>query len=567
MVRASRLEMAAWLVLSALGAAGCQSATCAEGLSNAKGQCLSSCRVTCGEHEICDFTIDPDSCFCAPGYAGDPCTFTNAVIADPSFQREVDSGDDAWQDEFDIGARILPLSPGSELGDVGVGELGSTVLCAAGTLAKVIEMPSYADAEPLVVDVVYQADRVYGVAIGFDDAWTRLPPTEGQWREMTFCLGEAAYTGGPVTVRIGASERLANCAASATGEILIDRLQVRQPRNVEEEQCPTPGLALNALADPARGGWSFALEGDAAGALESDVGREGSAGARLRLAEGETGRASMTAKVSIPVPEPGAPPAIAFWWNGSRDALFSVTAGTFGRLDDPGRLVGTLLGSGAGENELYCLPPWTHGSVIDLSFSLEGNAAEQPLALTVDEIIVTSDPACGSATELMDPGFESAPIQWFGTSVGSLDEDVVMQAETGLARTGTGVLELTYWTDRASATFEQYVRVPAPDGARGPALRFQSKLPDDPSTTVRWSIGRPGTTNATQAIGLGVSRRLDPGGWNSNEVCLPSRWAGRWFRFRAEVEPSPDELGDIPQERVFLDDFSLGTSGRCPVSP
>jgi hypothetical protein len=63
-------------------------------------------------------------------------------------------------------------------------------------------MPSYEVGEPLVAEVTYRAQGSYGLALGFNRAWTELgSPFDGQWRTERVYLGEVAY-GGAVTVRL-----------------------------------------------------------------------------------------------------------------------------------------------------------------------------------------------------------------------------------------------------------------------------------------------------------------------------------------------------------------------------
>jgi hypothetical protein len=224
-------------------------------------------------------------------------------------------------------------------------------------------------------------------------------------------------------------------------------------------------------------------------------------------------------------------------------------------MDDPGRNVETLVGTNAERNYIYCLPPWTHGSVVDLSFSLTGDEASDAEELVVDDVAIVSDPDCGIDPELLDPGFEAAPNRWLGSSLGSAYEDVVMQEDEALARSGTGALELTYWNSAASLTVDRYVLVPKVEEGRGPAVTFYSRSPTAPSTPVQWIVGRD------EFLGS-VSTSSD---WTLNEACLPPQWAGRWFRLRVAAGPREEIGAPIAQELVFLDDFSLTTSSACPV--
>ncbi|MFZ1862660.1 MAG: hypothetical protein WAU39_00440 [Polyangiales bacterium] len=560
-----RRLLASLSVLFLVGA-GCESAVCEEGFIQIGGRCIDpnapgDCGGPCGTHEFCDATTIPNVCKCLPGYSGNPCTWSG-VIEDPGFQVELGPSS-PWQPTRGT-PNVLPLAPeergsGEAVLDLGEAAFDSSVICSAGTLTQQLEMPSYDLAEPLVVEVTYLAQGVHGVAVGFDRAWKRLAPTGTTYRKGTFCAGEAAYgkawNGSPVTLALSVSERLPDCLGDEPGgDIRIDRITMIPATTAE---CPAPGEVVNGTARVSEGGWQFTIEGDAAGGLESGVGREGTSGARLSREAGATGRAAMTARLSVPLPSSLASPALVFWWRGSAERLFQATIGTFAGIDDSGRDVETLVGTNAGQNNIYCLPPWTHGSVLDLSFSLAEDEPTDAEELVVDDVGIVSDPDCGNDSDLLDPGFESAPNRWLGSSLGSVNENVVMRQDGALARSGTGTLDLTYWNSGAKLTAERHVLVAEAENGRGPAVRFYSRSPTAPSIPVQWIVGR------NELVGdVGTS-----GDWMLNEACLPPEWAGRWFRFRVRVGPNEGIGVPITQERVFLDDFSLTTSSACPVNP
>lgn len=543
----------AWLLI----VGGCDAAVCGEGLTQLGDRCIDpdaagDCGGPCGEHEFCDPMTLPNTCKCAPGYAGDPCAWSG-VVQNSGFSQDL-----YWSDEGGKGAVVRFLAPGSQ--DVGEGALDASVICNAGGLSQVLEMPSYDLAEPLVAEVTYQAQDVYGFAVGFDRAWKRLPPTGESWKTETFCLGEAAYgkvaPGVPVTLTLSASERLATCFdADPAGEIRIDRFVVRP---ASAGQCVRPGEVLNGAAVVSEGGWRFTSEGAASAALLPEVGREQTSGARLFRASGDSGRAAMTTQISVPLPSSLPSPALRFWWRGSAEALFEAEIGTWVDLDDRGRKLATLVGANSAQNNLYCLPGWTHGSVLDLSFSLGEGSGIDSDELLVDDVAIVSDPSCGGDATLVDPGFESAPNDWMGFSLGSAEEDVVMQQDGAVAQTGEGALELTYWNSAADLAMERYLLVPESKDAQGPAVTFYSKSPSPPSTAVRWVLGRD------EVISDAVKTSST---WERNEVCLPAAWVDRWFRVQVQVGP-PEGIGlPIGQESVFLDDFALTTTASCPSEP
>jgi hypothetical protein len=539
------------LILVAVAmATACQSAQCGEGFELVDGECEPepTCG-PCGENEFCDTSPSPDDCACLPGYEGLPCAFVG-LIEDPGFfTNDIDVG--PWKDDGHKGATVLRFAPGDL--DRGEGALDDQVLCNAGSLLQRVSMPAWDLADRFVVEVNYIAEDVHGLGIGFDRAWKRLPSTGSTWSSESFCLGQGSYGESPfseVEVRISASERHENCDDPDPGSrIRVDRFTIRP---AGESECDLgPGEVRNGSAEQGAGGWGFTMEEDAVAEFAPGEGRDGTDGVRIARGAGDTGRATMTTEISVPAPATVASPALEFWWRGSSEALFDVDLGTFVDLGDRGRHVDTLAGTESPLNRIYCLPPWTHGSELELSFSLpESNSAE--VELVIDDVGITTDPDCGSDEDLLDPGFESAPNEWFGASVSSSFEAVILQSDADLALTGQGLMELRYDENAGvKLGMETYVFVPESTDDEGPAVTFHSKSPATPSTDVRWALGLSETPSEP------VKTEVD---WEPNEACLPAQWANRWYRLvvQVELQQSPERL-----ESILLDDFFLGTSSSC----
>jgi hypothetical protein len=541
---------------------GCESATCAGGLAEVDGACIeSACSSACGENEFCETSIAPAACACSPGYEGNTCAF-GGLIEDPEFALDRDSS--PWA--LTQGATVENTAS-TPLG-VGKGVLLADVICNAGRITQEVQMPSVEGSQPLVAQLDYLANGVHGVALGFGSAWTRLAPTAtSEWRhDVRVCLGEASYGpppgGGPVMVQLSASERLANCLDGSLGSggqngprIEIDRFDILPATRGE---CPAPGAVFNSAANVNDQPWRFLKEGDAEAALTEGAGRQGTAGARLYREAGVSGRATMSTLVSVPMIES---PAIRFWWRGTRQQTFDVHAGTLVSLADRGRQVDTLIGTVdtgfpnvSFVSRLYCLPPWTRGTVIEWSFSLPEEDTEEAVLLAVDELELTTEESCGNDEALLDGGFESAPRPWFGTYLSSGDEAIFMREDDSLANNGRGVMELTYWTNAPRVSMETYVRIP--DDDPNPALIFYSRSPSEPSIDVRWFLGRSGFLSAPVAT---------TSTWERNEICLPAAWSGRWFRMSVRAVSGTPPGTAIEQERVYLDDFALGSCSTLPT--
>jgi len=544
--------LGAWILQSG----GCEAATCASGLVEVDGACVElSCGSQCGENQFCDTSNAPAACACSPGFEGSSCAF-GGLIEDREFTLDRDAS--PWV--LTQGATIENTAS-TPLG-LGKGVLLPDVICNAGRIMQEVPMPSIESSQPLVAQLDYRANGVHGLALGFGSAWTRLAPTNtSEWQhDVRVCLGEAAYGpppgGGPVMVQVSASERLASCLDGSLEpggqngpKIEIDRLDILPATSGE---CPEPGAVFNSAANVNDQPWRFLKEGDVEADLVEGAGQQETDGARLFREAGSSGRATMSTRVSVPMVES---PAIRFWWRGTREEIFDVHAGTLVNLDDRGRQVDTLVGTVDTRfpnvsfvSRLYCLPPWTRGTVVEWSFSLPEEDTEEAVLLAVDELELTTEERCGDEEALLDGGFESAPRPWFGTSLSSASEAIFLRDDDSLANNGRGVMELSYWTSTPGVSMETYIRIPENDP--NPALVFYSRSPTEPSIDIQWFLGR------SEVVASPVATSST---WERNEICLPPAWAGRWFRASVGTVPESSLGTAIEQERVYLDDFALGS--------
>jgi len=541
-------SLAALVFLFAIASTGCSSSTCGEGFEIREGRCVAVSALSCPEscnaeaHQTCDTSLTIPACGCAPGYAGDPCTWSG-VLRDPGLEDAT-----AW--ELTNGATIFPELEGR----MGVASLAPDVVCSGGAIGQRVEMPPYDAAEPLVAEVTYRARDVNGIAVGLGRAWKHLQSTDGdEWSTRRFCLGEAAY-GASAAIQVASSEktRFCNEPPVEVGTIEVDRLTIEL---ASPGECPLPGEVFNGDAESAAEGWSFSTTGGATAGFTVGGGRQGTDGVRLSSPETALdGRAAMTTKVSVPLPTPAASPSLRFWWNGTTDHFFPVEVGTFFDLNSLDRALETLVGGGVEQEYAYCLPPWTHGTVVDISFFLR--AFSEQSEIIVDDVSVALDEACTNSTDIHDPGFESAERRRPGIILsGSLDQSFAVVRDSIRAHSGEGFLEVEYSATGVSVILEVWVFVPAPDESGGPQVRFHSLVPADPELQVRWVLGRATEREADL---------LGGGGWLLNEACLPPKWANRWYRFQIWVGSGVDDLPVDPPKSVLLDNFALTTSPACP---
>ncbi|KPK16965.1 MAG: hypothetical protein AMJ62_03545 [Myxococcales bacterium SG8_38] len=535
--------------------ASCSSPVCRPELVEQVGRCVpvevteKQCQPPCSAtaHEVCDGDTELPSCICAPGYEGDPCTW-KGVLDDPGFEDQA-----AWA--LSRGATVLPFERGSI--DDGIAFFAPSVACNAGAVSQTVQMPSYEVGEPLVAEVTYRAQGLYGLSLGFDRAWTQLEATtDDAWRTERVCLGEAAY-GGVVTVRLGSREQHFSCFTEPEGDIQVDRLDILL---AEPGECPAPGEVLNGTGDEGGGGWQLETTGAAVAELAEGVGRGGTSA--VRLAREGSERAVAWTTLSVPSSESLQSPALRFWWRGTSGLPFKFQIGRYDQIGGSGtgsHSLDDVFGTGSDVNYLYCLPPWTHGNVVELIFTTLVNGSLDPSELVIDDVEIVSDARCGVSTDVLDPGFEAGPTRIMGVTHWITHSQLAMatlRTEPSLSRTGDGVLELSYWNEEAILFLETWVLVPESNGEEGPAVVFWSNVPAFNEKPIRSVLGRAAVNPADLPVG---------GGWRRNEVCLFPEWSGRWFRFQwrlgdfAPIGTAPVE----PPIRVYIDDLELTTSSAC----
>jgi hypothetical protein len=245
---------------------------------------------------------------------------------------------------------------------------------------------------------------------------------------------------------------------------------------------------------------------------------------------------------------------LTYWWRGSPDALFEVKLGTRVSLDDLGRQVDTLVGSGSPNTFTYCLPPWTHGSVLDLTFSLRDEDVGD-VELVVDEVRIVDVEDCGTSTDLVDPRFESSrssPTRRMGTRLSSALESVALEEAPGPSNGAENrVLALKSESTNTGLSVDTHVFVPGSDGRGPPAVTFYSRAPVSIASRVAWTLG----LDESMSDSVNADEQ-----WDLNVVCLPELWAGRWYRLRVEMTGAT-----TPQaiDTLLLDDLEVGTSPDC----
>ena len=550
-------------LLAVLGACA-SGGLCGEGYREVDGRCEFYCEEPCGAHQDCFETDSGGECQCVAGYAGDPCEWTGG-LEDPEFVRP-----EAWIKRN--GAIVEPLAAGLDQGE-GIASFESTVVCNAGAVSQVVEMPPYDLADPFVVDMTFRNQQVTGVVVGYNRAFRLLATSSRNWHPERFCLGEAAY-GGQVKFQVAAYEQSTACFQNPIGTFAVDRLEIAVAR---PNECPAPGTVLNGDANLDEGGWVFHEEflqpgGPPEAGFAAGVGEGDSSAIRLYKPQDSQNVSGAHTQLSVPLPETMPSPGLRFWWRGSPGSGIQVEMGTFPGLRNEDRPLDSLFGDGTPQEAVYCFPPWTHGNVVDLSFELLG-PAEQEVIIDSVEIFSVSDQGCGDSTELFDPSFDSFPSRWPGAAHGRTSSVEIIGDPVRVRTPDSGSLAMTYVDNQARVDFHTWVWIPPSEGDQFPALSFFSDVPADPGASVFWSFSGgtgpgpdciPDGPNSCPPIQLSRSLPMG-GGWQPNlPVCLPDEWSERWFRFRVAVRPSdaPLEVFEEPKS-VLLDDFEVVLDPGC----
>lgn len=357
---------------------------------------------------------------CAVGYAFEAggCVWSGGTL-DSGFQ------DDAiWT--ATAGAVITTNHPGFD-GDVGAAVWDAAAIAAAATVAQTVDMPSYGEAEPLVLQLHVLtscgACAALEPAVGINDKWRKLQFEAGVWTENRLCLGESAY-GGSVDVVLGNY----SLNADVGDELAIDGVSI-EPAIADE--CPAPGGVRDPTFDTATS-WAFAGDGTAERATLE-------AGNMAAYLSASTTSVRSTGRLSVPsVGLKG----LRFTYRGAYAGRLSV------RLDD--HLLGTAGDTDASDDTMVtlCLPEWSRGLAWDVTFETVPGASTA--TYWVDDIALV-----GSCTEadvaIYNADFEvpeSYVSQWYGRAEGAASARIAAtggrNASLGaaLSLTGCGTAEL-----------------------------------------------------------------------------------------------------------------------------
>lgn len=510
----------------------------------------------CGERQTCNIAENSAVCACIAGYAGDPCEWDGALKGS-GFDEE-----DAWQA---TGAAVVRTdSPGTT--DAGEAVFNPVATCEMAKVFQDIVMPTFEDAQPLVLEVQYEVsgNTDFGggggsardappPSIGFNDFWYHFPSDEDGLRVRRVCLSDAAFDG-PVRVTVAPRHKPRDCAGGSDDVIRVDYVRMLA---ADPDECSDPGVIINGDMSSAEN-WTLSSGTDSSAGFIEGIGLDGTRAMEIR-ANVRCSSASFEGAVSIPGAKRTPSPALLFDWR--------LNAGGRASLVLDGRTFTTLIGDGVARTEKVCLPPSHHGIVTTLSGVVRGTgsgscAEAQNNTLMLDNVRVVSEASCGTSAGILDGGFEFAPLRLpFGTTSFSNDggrADVNSVKNQNLARTGSGVLDLSTEIRCSSAIFHQKVIPPAAQGTSGPALRYFANVGTNPVSTTTISVGEGGdVTSVTLA---------ENNTWTEYTTCLDPAYIGQPIPVQLRINGGSGTCATFgAAEHAFFDDFALTTDASCPT--
>jgi hypothetical protein len=531
------------------------------GCTGGSCQCTVATEATdCGPHEFCDASGGVQQCACVAGYTnpGGGCVWTGAV-QDPGI-----SGATAWTVVH--GALLNPTAFGGI--DPGEADFLPFTLCTQGHIRQTFDMPTFAKAQPLVLELSYKSAMQMGgqfglgyamMGVSWDRGWVPLPYFfDAKFHTTRLCLGESAFApvgttgrGHPVTLSLGPYDDAIDCPNTVVTNFAIDHAQVIAANPGE---CGTQfGQGVNPGAE-GTGGWTFSSSDPGNGFIDG-IGVGGSRAARAYSTCGH--QVSMKYPIDVVARNPALEMYVATT-GGAASTIAGAWVG-FGRfpIDVP------PVGQSAALH--MCLPPSLAGQSTDLVLQVLANAITAcevlpDSSIVADEVRVVEDPACQPNDAAGNPGFER-PGAMFGAATGNVvnGSAVVIRDAPGVAHSGAGYLSIESYARCSVSEVVLAPIVPAPTATAGPALTFYSNVGGSPDAS----------TNAGSSVAF--VELAKGGGWIKNTLCLDPAFAGRptlvgFSQYGGNGGPGQgcDSIG-YGVQAALIDDLEVTTAPSCPV--
>jgi len=435
-----------------------------------------------------------------------------------------------------------------------------TDLCAGARASQEYTIGSYDEVGPIEALIVFREPNIGAIcksgpcyapiapALLFGHNFQPLPaPAENDvWYTNAVCLGQGAY-GGTIDLSIGSAVPGYDCGDfEAHTDIDVSHLDLR----LADGTCPVPGELLDGDFESGtldhwstEGTVTIAVHGDDSSAVLTS-------GANCE-------NATIRQSISVPL---GLNSGVRISTTGlTTDSTVWLGPDFTGSGNFP---LSTLqVPSGADESEnLYCLPLWARGSVVDLV--IETSSTEEGCAdsLTVDDIELVEERACSGA---LVPGgdFESAQNEtlWVNT--------------TSSAHVQPGSFDFVTEEDNTA------IELALPGGFCSIVSVVNSSLtiPDSSFDTVNALLvaydyfgteAEDVSASAVIELGTGqIERHItirDSGTEQTGIVCLPEGYQG----FPAQVElivEGNGSCGSVPPVRAVFDNIQFGYHGSCAL--
>ena len=511
----------------------------------------------CGAHEYCNVSATGRTCDCAAGYTSgvNGCVWTGSM-RDTSFSMQ-----NVWQPVN--GALMNPTAVGSV--DPGEASFLPSALCSLAHVKQAVDMPTFAKAEPLVLELTYKNaidfqmffDQVL-MGVSFGGGWSPFPNfSDANFHSVRICLPEGAYAprgttgaGAPVTFAFGPFQQPDRCPMSSVTNFAVDHAAIVAANAGECGAMPGQGVNFDAEGT---GGWTFTTSGSSSGGFASGVGASGSRAARINLA-GRCEAARMETTINVP--------AVA---NPAIDMFVGATAGARGTISFGGLFSMPLFDSIPAVTTTrtlhMCLPPALRGQTMNVQFFASGGSGACADVLNnqvfADNVRVVDDPTCDSRDNFVNPGFEQGTQPWGASGSQSTSTSAaIIRSAAGQAHGGTKYLALESYGRCTNSAYTMLPVVPSPSGGAGPALKFFAKVGANPdASTFVSSRGAP-----TQTLTEG-------GAYLPYTFCLNPLYAGRpqtVFLSHSGGSGLCDNSNYV-QQNAFIDDITVTTDPTCPA--
>lgn len=353
------------------------------------GTCVGACVGTvCGAHTVCG--SDGITCACVTGYAknatGD-CTFAGGPL-DPGFSAQPA----VWTFPADAGMVYSPTASGGTLVDPGQLAFPASY-CDRGSVSQTFAMPTFAEAEPLALDVAAVNPGFTSPSPPFDyttfysvgDKRVPLIVTATHARVRT-CLGDLAF-GGNLTLNV----------THRCGAVALDHVGI-----VADPVCPAPGQVGNGdfegvapeTAWTAVFGASVATDGNSVRGILTTNSKCNAP--TLRGASGSV--------------KSGVAQALAFRLEGPNTPPLRVG---FGTSSSGSSMIGEVSGTNAIIDARVCVPAWSRGMAWPVTFWIPkvgdgSDCSARTGTLKVDDVRLVDDATCSSSGYVFDGDFESS---------------------------------------------------------------------------------------------------------------------------------------------------------------